>query len=101
MITVKVDKLFLSNMGFVVLLKGEDDERSLPIFIGAAEAQAIAIHINNVQMPRPMTHDLLKSVLDYLECRLLRVEVCELKEGTFYANPEGRGFEPLSQSASE
>ena len=86
MIPVKVDQLFLSNLGFVVLLKGDDDARSLPIFIGAAEAQAIAIRINGVEVPRPLTHDLMKNVLDYLECRLMRIEVCGLKEGTFYAN---------------
>lgn len=85
MIPVKVDELFLSNLGFVVLLKGTKDERSLPIFIGAAEAQAIAIEINSVHVPRPLTHDLLKNALDFLECRLMRIEVCDLKEGTFYA----------------
>jgi uncharacterized protein len=85
MIAVKVDQLFLSNMGFVVLLKGTEDERSLPIFIGAAEAQAIAIRINSVEVPRPLTHDLLKNLLDYLECRLMRIEVSDLKDGTFYA----------------
>lgn len=85
MIHVKIEQLFFSNMGFVVLLKGEKDERALPIFIGAAEAQAIAMHINNVQISRPLTHDLFKNALDFLECRLKRVEVCEIKEGTFYA----------------
>ena len=86
MIRVKIDQLFLSNMGFVVLLKGEEDERSLPIFIGAPEAQAIAIAINDVHMPRPLTHDLLKNILDFLECRLLRVVVTSLSDGTFFAN---------------
>jgi len=86
MIPVKVDQLFLSNMGFVVLLRSQNDERSLPIFIGAAEAQAIAIRLNGVEMPRPLTHDLLKNLLDFLECRLMRIEVCDLREGTFYAN---------------
>ena len=85
MISVKVDQLFLSNMGFVVLLKGGEDERSLPIFIGAAEAQAIAIQINKVEMPRPLTHDLFKNILDLLECRLMKIEVCDLKNDTFYA----------------
>ncbi len=85
MLAVEVSQLFLSNVGFVVLLKGDDDERSLPIFIGAAEAQAIAIYINQVPMPRPLTHDLLKNVLDFLECRLMRIEICDVKEGTFYA----------------
>lgn len=85
MIPVKVDQIFLSNVGFVVLLKGTEDERSLPIFIGAAEAQAIAIHMNNVEVPRPLTHDLLKNTLDFLECRLKRIEVCDIRESTFYA----------------
>jgi len=85
MLPVGISQLFLSNVGFVVLLKGDQDERSLPIFIGAAEAQSIAIFINHVTMPRPLTHDLLKQVLDFLECRLMRVEIHDLKEGTFYA----------------
>ena len=85
MIPVKVEQLFISNMGFVVLLRGIEDERVLQIFIGAAEAQAIAIHLNGVSIPRPLTHDLLKNILEYLECRVKRVEVCDLREGTFFA----------------
>jgi len=75
----------MSNVGFVILLQGEKDPRSLPIFIGAAEAQAIAIQINKVKMPRPLTHDLLKNLLDFMECRLMRVDIADLTEGTFYA----------------
>lgn len=85
MIQVKVEQIFLSNVGFVVILKALKDERSLPIFIGAAEAQAITTHVNNVKIPRPLTHDLLKNMLDFLECRVMRIEVCELREGTFFA----------------
>ncbi|MBT3191380.1 MAG: bifunctional nuclease family protein [Verrucomicrobia bacterium] len=85
MLPVEVSQLFLSNVGFVVLLKGDQDERSLPIFIGAAEAQAIAIFINAVPMPRPLTHDLLKNLLDFLECRVQRIEINDHKKGTFYA----------------
>ena len=85
MLLVEVDQLFLSNVGFVVLLKGAQDERSLPIFIGAAEAQSIAIFINQVPMQRPLTHDLLKNLLDFMECRLMRIEINDFKEGTFYA----------------
>lgn len=84
-IPVRVEQLLLSNLGFVVLLKSDEDERTLPIFIGAAEAQAIAIKLNQVEVPRPLTHDLLKNILDFLEYRLKRVEVCDLREGTFYA----------------
>jgi bifunctional DNase/RNase len=84
MIQVKVEQLFLSNVGFVVILKGESDPRSLPVFIGPAEAQAIAIAMGGVKVPRPLTHDLMKNLLDQQECRLKRIEVCDLREGTFY-----------------
>ena len=85
MIHVKVAGLTLSNMGFVALLKGEHDPRSLPIFIGGSEAQAIALQIDQMKIPRPLTHDLFKNVLDCLECRLKRVVIHDLVESTFYA----------------
>ena len=85
MISVKFDQLLLSNMGFVILLKEEGKERTLPIFIGTVEARAIILHVNNIEVPRPLTHDLMKSVLEHLECSVKRVEVCDLKDGTFYA----------------
>ena len=85
MIPVKVDQVFLSNAGFVVILRGERDPRALPIFIGQAEAESIMLRLNNVSVPRPLTHDLLKNFLDCLECRLARTEICDLREGVFYA----------------
>jgi len=85
MILARIKQLFLSNIGFVILLASDEDERVLPIFIGAAEAQSIAIWINKVNVPRPLTHDLLKNALDFLECRLLRIEIWNLEEGTFFA----------------
>lgn len=85
MLQTNVEQIVLSNMGFVVLLKGKDDNRTLPIFIGAAEAQAIALEVNNVKVPRPLTHDLLKNIMDCMECRLVRVDITKLEEGTFYA----------------
>ena len=84
MIAVKVSQLFLSNMGFVVILQSDGDDRSVPIFIGAAEAQAIAIQMQEVKVPRPLTHDLLKNVLDFMECRIKRIEVCDIRDGTYY-----------------
>ncbi len=86
MLQTQVEQIVLSNMGFVVLLRGADDERTLPIFIGAAEAQAIALEVNNVKVPRPLTHDLLKNIMDCMECRLQRVDITKLEEGTFYAD---------------
>ena len=56
----------------------------MPIFIGAAEAQAIAIQMQEVKVPRPLTHDLLKNVMDYLECRIKRIEVCDIRDGTYF-----------------
>jgi bifunctional DNase/RNase len=85
MIPVKVEQVFLSNAGFVVILRNDADPRALPIFIGQPEAEAIMLRINKIAVPRPMTHDLLKNLLDYLECRLARVEICDLKEGVFFA----------------
>lgn len=87
MLPVKLEQLVYSNVGFIVVLKcmEPDDKRSLLIFIGPAEAQAIAIRVNEMQVPRPLTHDLLKNMLDFFECRLKKVEVCDLAEGTFYA----------------
>ncbi len=85
MIHVAVAQISLSNMGFVVLLKGVNDQRTLPIFIGAPEAQSIGFFLEKVIVPRPLTHDLLKNVMDNLECRMKRAIVSELKEGTFYA----------------
>ena len=85
MIPVKIAQVSLSNMGFVVFLKGQQDPRTLPIFIGAPEAQAIAIFIDQVVPPRPLTHDLFKTVLDNLEGRMKRVEIHTLRDNTFFA----------------
>ena len=65
--------------------------RLLPIFIGGAEAQAIALAMEEVETPRPMTHDLFKNVLDDLGVRLERIVVTELRDRTFYAELELKG----------
>ncbi len=85
MISVSVFRLSLSNKGPVVLLKGTNDPRTLPIFIGASEAQAIAIRMEGIAVPRPLTHDLLRNLLDPLGVRLKRVEISELADNTFFA----------------
>ena len=74
----------ITNMPIIVL-RDDDGQRVLPIWVGVFEANAIALQIENVQTPRPMTHDLLKTVIDDLQGRVERVVVCELKENTFYA----------------
>jgi bifunctional DNase/RNase len=74
----------ITNMPIIILHEREG-ERVLPIWVGIFEANAIALQIDNVEPPRPMTHDLLKSVIDELGGRLERVVVSELKDNTFYA----------------
>ena len=69
----------------IIILRDKDGQRVLPIWVGMFEANAIALQIENVQTPRPMTHDLLKSMIDHLEARVERIVVCALKENTFYA----------------
>ncbi|NLE01822.1 MAG: bifunctional nuclease family protein [Fibrobacter sp.] len=87
MILVEIVNTFLVNMGkeFVILLRGAGDERTLPISIGQLEAQSIAIVLNQIPFPRPLTHDLFKSVLMNLDCKITRAEISELAEETFYA----------------
>jgi bifunctional DNase/RNase len=65
----------ITNMPIIVL-RNEDGQRVLPIWVGVFEANAIALQIENVQTPRPMTHDLLKNVIDDLHAHVQRVVVC-------------------------
>ena len=74
----------ITNMPIVVL-RDREGHRLLPIWVGVFEANAIALQMENVQTPRPMTHDLLKNVLDDLEAQVERVVVSGLKDNTFYA----------------
>ncbi len=69
----------------IVILRERGGQRVLPIWVGIFEANAIALQIENVSMPRPMTHDLLRNVIRDLKADVQRVVVSELKEGTFYA----------------
>ncbi len=72
----------------IVLLKEQTGFRFLPIWIGAPEATSIAFALQGVAMPRPLTHDLLRNVLDDLSVGVERIVVTELREGTFYAEIE-------------
>ena len=74
----------LSNMP-IIILKDEEDKRSLPIWVGIFEANAIALQMENIATPRPMTHDLLRNVITDLEGSVDRVVVSDLKDNTFYA----------------
>lgn len=70
---------------YAILLKEINGVRRLPIIIGAFEAQAIALEIEGIKPPRPLTHDLLKQVIDNLGANIVEVIVDELRENTFYA----------------
>src|SRR5271163_5137378 len=74
----------VTNMPIVVL-KDVQGQAILPIWVGVYEANAIALEIEKVQTPRPMTHDLLKNVLTGLNVHVHKVVVSDLKEDTFYA----------------
>jgi bifunctional DNase/RNase len=77
----------------IVILRDTDNQRALPIWVGPVEANAIALQIENVSPQRPMTHDLLRTLLVELEATLVRVVIADLREGTFYAYLELRRHE--------
>ncbi len=69
----------------IIILKSDDDEQAVPIWIGLLEATSIASALQNIKYDRPMTHDLLKNFADNLQISIVKVEVCDLKDNTFYA----------------
>ena len=87
MIEMTIDSIRVSLMNYqrVVILKEKGAERYLPIWIGAAEADAIAVKLQDVSVPRPLTHDLLQSVIDVLGATVNSIIVSDLKNDTFYA----------------
>jgi bifunctional DNase/RNase len=74
-----------SDAGSAVLIKPVGSDVAVPIFIGPAEAHSILIGLANHKMPRPFTHDLFLSTLKQTGITIKRIEITELKEGTFYA----------------
>jgi len=87
MIEVTVDSIRASLMSQhrVVILKDVDDERFLPIWIGPFEAEAITLELQQVQLARPLTHDLLNAVITEMGAKVSHVLVSELRNDTFYA----------------
>ena len=85
----------------IVLLKELDGVRYLPIWLGAAEATAIAFAQQEVSPPRPLTHDLFKNVLDSLKVNLQTVYLTELKDGVFYAQLNFGEGESISARPSD
>ncbi|MCX7656452.1 MAG: bifunctional nuclease family protein [Treponemataceae bacterium] len=74
-----------TDQGNAVLIRPIGSEIAVPIFIGQLETQSILIGFGDVVVPRPLTHDLMLSILQRLQVELLRIEITDLKEGTFYA----------------
>ncbi len=87
MIEMTIDSIRVSLMNYqrVVILKEKMAERYLPIWIGPAEADAIAVKLQGVTVPRPLTHDLLRTIIDTLGATINSIIVSDLKNDTFYA----------------
>jgi uncharacterized protein len=88
MVEVVIDSIRVSLMSQqrIVILREVDAERYLPIWIGIYEAEAITIALQEVEVARPLTHDLLKNIFNTLNARIIRVEVSALRDDTFYGN---------------
>jgi len=69
----------------IVILRDKEGQKVLPIWVGIFEANAIALQIENIETPRPMTHDLLRNVIYDLKAEVQKIVVCDLQENTFYA----------------
>lgn len=69
----------------IMILKAKEGEEALPIWIGILEATAIASELENVKFTRPMTHDLLKKVIETMGAKIEKIEVCDLRDNTYYA----------------
>ncbi|MGE0489064.1 MAG: bifunctional nuclease family protein [Vulcanimicrobiota bacterium] len=84
---MKVDKLGIDLLTHdpVVILKDLEGKRHLPILIGPFEATAIALALEGTQVPRPLSHDLMKSVIEALRARVDRIIIHDIQENTFYA----------------
>ena len=88
MVEVVIDsvRVSLTNQQRIVVLRETNNERYLPIYIGPYEAEAITIALQEIEVERPQTHDLLKNILTTLNARLVRIEVVSLKEDVYYGN---------------
>lgn len=69
----------------IIILKSDEDNRAVPIWIGLLEATSIVSALQNIKFDRPMTHDLFKNFADQLHIEVAKVEVCDLKDNTFFA----------------
>lgn len=79
-------RVSLTNQDRIIVLKDKTRERYVPIWIGLFEAESITIALQNIAVARPLTHDLMLSILQKIGARLLRVEITSLVTDTYYAN---------------
>jgi uncharacterized protein len=88
MVEVVIDsvRVSLTNQNRIVVLREASTERYLPIWIGPYEAEAITIALQEIEVARPQSHDLMKNILTTLNARLLRIEVVSLRDDVFYGN---------------
>ena len=88
MIEVQIDsvRVHLMTPQRLVVLKQIDSERYLPIWVGPYEAEAITVALQEVEMIRPLTHDLLKNVFGAFNARIIRIEIVKLQKEIFYGN---------------
>jgi hypothetical protein len=87
LIEMKVEGLLFDPRSgmYILLLKQVDGDETLPIWIGKPEADSIALALGKVITPRPLTHDLIKNILDALEVRITKIVVTDLIDNTYYA----------------
>ncbi|MBG0771361.1 MAG: bifunctional nuclease family protein, partial [Anaerolineaceae bacterium] len=85
---VEIDsvRVSLTNQQRIVILKEKEVERYLPVWIGLYEAEAITIALQSIQVARPQTHDLLKTLIHTLNAQLIQVEITSLSDDVFYGN---------------
>ena len=88
MVEVTIDSIRVSLMSQqrIVILREKGNERYLPIWIGVYEAESITMALQEVEVARPLTHDLLRNVFQQLDAHILRVEVTSLRDDTFFGN---------------
>ena len=88
MVEVVIDsvRVSLTNQQRIIILREVNNERYLPIWIGPYEAEAITISLQEIELARPQTHDLMRNLMKSLDARLLRVEVIDLQDDVYYGN---------------
>jgi len=94
MIPVNVEKISYhpSSRSYAVLLKEVNSEKVLPILVGSFEAQSIALALEVVETPRPLTHDLICEMIKKIDAKLISVDISKLNDGIFYAKLKIKGL---------